>query len=522
MAYDTIYDVIVCGAGTSGIAAAIGAARTGAKTLLVERTGTMGGQMSLSGPPGFAYARLFNPQGKRDIGGIVEETYQRLFRTGHALPHLRYPVREKAGYSFSYVDPEWWTMLMFEMMDEEGVELLLDTLVVGVTKDGGAVTGITVENANGRNEIRGKIVIDCTGEGYVAAQAGCQMDCVSREDIQPHTLAFTVDGVDWDTLLTYIREHPEQFSYRQLIFPYENANTQEDVMEMYRKCHDITELGELMGFYQLRDMAFKNGDWHPYSGAGFFLTPREGGHIQAHFQHSSQVDHALPTDAWDLTRCMVECRKQNLIAWRFFKNYVPGFKNAYITKVCTELRLREGPRIVGDYILTRDDVAECRQFADTIGKSSFKAGAYHVSSMDTLNACVTYPHHPRRRGHHGGGGQAGETDCCGPPAGPVRRACGRPPAGADGTLPRAEAGLCLPGDGGAGRGPAVGPGPSARAVLLKYGGVFGVFGRFSQLAVSTEVSHENIGNRPQRDGLPGRDGCGHPKHPGGRGAQPGV
>ena len=44
------------------------------------------------------------------------------------------------------------------------------------------------------------------------------------------------------------------------------------------------------------------------------LTPREGGHIQAHFQHSSQWDHALPTDAWDLTRCMVECRKQNLIA----------------------------------------------------------------------------------------------------------------------------------------------------------------------------------------------------------------
>ena len=390
MSYSTIYDVIICGAGTSGVSAAIAAARAGAKTLLVERTGTMGGQMSLSGPPGFAYARLFNPQGKRDIGGIVEETYQRLFKSGHALPHLRYPIREKAGYSFSYVDPEWWTMLMFEMMDEEGVQLLLDTLVVGVTKDEDTVNGIVVENANGRNEIKGKIVIDCTGEGYVSAQAGCEMDCVSRDEIQPHTLAFTVDGVDWDVLLTYIREHPEQFSFRQLIFPYENANTQEDVMNMYRRCHDITELGELMGFYELRDMAFKNGDWHPYSGAGFFLTPKEGGHIQAHFQHSSQVDHALPTDAWDLTRCMVECRKQNMIAWRFFKNYVPGFKNAYITKVCTELRLREGPRIVGDYVLTRDDVEACRQFPDTIGKTSFKAGAYHVSSMDTLNACVTY------------------------------------------------------------------------------------------------------------------------------------
>ena len=83
MAYDTLYDVIVCGGGTSGVAAAIASARAGAKTLLVERTGTLGGQMNLSGPPGFAYARLFNPQGKRDVGGIVEETYQRLFKTGH-------------------------------------------------------------------------------------------------------------------------------------------------------------------------------------------------------------------------------------------------------------------------------------------------------------------------------------------------------------------------------------------------------------------------------------------------------
>jgi hypothetical protein len=154
---------------------------------------------------------------------------------------------------------------------------------------------------------------------------------------------------------------------------------------MYEKCHNITELGEIMGFYELRDIALKNGDWHPFSGAGFFLTPKEGGHIQAHFQHSSQVDNCQPTNAWDLSRCNIECRKQNMIAWRFFKNYVPGFANAYITKVCTELRLREGPRIIGDYVLTRDDVADCKQFPDTIGKSSFKAGGYHVASMDTLN-----------------------------------------------------------------------------------------------------------------------------------------
>jgi hypothetical protein len=382
--YNTNYDVIVCGGGTSGVAAAISAARAGARTLLIERCGTVGGQFCVSGPPGFTYSRLFNARGQRDVGGIVEETHNKLYKAGHALPHLKPPFRAKAGYTFSYVDPDWWIFLIFDMMEEAQVAVLLDTLVVGVTKKGDTVNGVVVENADGRVEIKGKVVIDCTGEGYIAAKAGVEMVCVSREECQPHTMAFTVDGVDWDVLLDYIRRHPDQFSYKQLLNPYTD-NTKEAIQEAYSKCNDITELGEIMGFYELRDVALSNGDWHPYSGAGFFLTPKEGGHIQAHFQHSSQVDHCLATSAWDISRCIIECRKQNQIAWRFFKNYVPGFKNAYITKQCTELRLREGPRIVGDYVLTREDVGAARVFKDTIGKSSFKAGAYHVSNMDTLS-----------------------------------------------------------------------------------------------------------------------------------------
>ena len=383
--YADVFDVVICGGGTSGCAAAIACARTGARTLLIERTGSLGGQMSVSGPPGFAYARLFNPKGERDVAGIVEETHKRLYESGHALPHLNYPFRMKAGYSFSYVDPDWWTCLMFEMMEEESVTLLLDTLVVGVMKHGRTVTGVIVENADGRHEIGAKVVVDCTGEAYVSLQAGAACDTVSREAIQPHSLAFTVDGVDWDKLMAYVRTHPDQISFRQLILPFDGANTEEEIKRIYRAAQSPVELGEMMGFYELRDIALKNGDWHPFSGVGFFIVPKENGHIQAHFQHSSQVDNALPTSAWDLSRCNIECRKQNMIAWKFIKNYLPGFQNAYISRICTELRLREGPRIVGDYILTRDDVAEARKFPDSIGRSSFKAGGYHVASVDTLN-----------------------------------------------------------------------------------------------------------------------------------------
>ena len=190
------YDVVIAGGGTSGVAAAIAAARAGAKTILIERLGALGGQMNVSGPPGFSYAWLFNERGEQIIKGIIEETHSRLLAAGHALPHIRPDFR--GPFTFAYVDPDWWGLLMFEMMAENGVELLLHSLVVDALKDGDTVTGVVVENTSGRQAVMGKVVIDCTGEGDLAVRAGAPFDIVPREQIQPHTISFTMDGVDWD------------------------------------------------------------------------------------------------------------------------------------------------------------------------------------------------------------------------------------------------------------------------------------------------------------------------------------
>ncbi|MDD5622631.1 MAG: FAD-dependent oxidoreductase [Actinomycetota bacterium] len=393
------YDVIICGGGTSGCSAAISAARAGANTLLIERIGSLGGQMNISGPPGFAYAHFFNPLGEQDIGGIMEETYNRLYKSGHALPHIKTPIRLKAGYTFSYIDPDWWGLMIFEMMTENNVNLLLHSLVVDVLKEGNIVKGVVVENANGRVEIPGKIVIDCTGEGDIAARAGAPFEMASREEIQPHTVSFTVDGVDWDKLCKYIRENPEDIEW----LAFSSTSSHEEVMEVFKNLTDITELGEVQGFFSLRDKALAKGDWHKFSGVGFFLMPREGGRILAHLQHSSQVPNVLPTDAWDLTRGEIECRRQILIAWRFFKNYMPGFENAYITRVCPEMRIREGRRIMGDYKLTTDDVRMARKFDDVIGKSHFPSGGHHLATVDTLGMHDKSARDRKERSPEGGG-----------------------------------------------------------------------------------------------------------------------
>jgi hypothetical protein len=374
------YDVVVVGGGTSGVAAAIASARAGANTILIERLGTLGGQMNVSGPPGFAYAYMFNPRKEQIIGGIMEETHSRLLKDGQALPHTTPDFR--VGYSFSLVDPDYWGLLIFEMMTENGVNLMLHSLAVDVLKQNNSITGVIVESPSGRQAVLGKVIIDCTGEGEISARAGAPYEQVSKDQLEPHTVSFTVDGVDWDKVLKYVKENAE-YDFNPMTHPYLNW-TQEQIIERIRQVKDVREITNFMGYYSLRDKAVAAGEYHTFSGVGFFIMPRENGRLQAHFQHSSQVDNADPTDVRDLTRCEVECRKQIVMALKFIKKYMPGFENSYLTRMCTELRIRESRRIMGDYILTKADCAEARKFKDVIGKSSFSSGAKHIATGDTI------------------------------------------------------------------------------------------------------------------------------------------
>jgi hypothetical protein len=391
------FDVIVVGGGTSGVAAAIASARTGAKTLVLERLGALGGQMNVSGPPGFAYANLYNERHERIIGGIITETHERLLKEGHALPHLEPDWR--GWYTFAYVDPDWWEFMIFEMMLENKVNLLLHSLAVDVVKEGKAVKGIVVENVSGRQTIRGQVIIDCTGEGDIAARSGAPYQILPKDQMEPHTLSFTADGVDWEKVLQYIKSHPEEFEFERFLDNTQHQWTYDELIERIRKINTIVEFGEVMGYRSLKKKGLETGEWHGFSGIGFFLIPREGGVIQAHFQHSSQVGNCDATNVEDLTFGEIECRRQVVIAWKFIKKYLPGFAHAYITRVCPEMRIREGRRIIGDYALKAEDVIEERKFEDVIGKSAFPANAVHVVGPGTL-ATMAPPDHPKNGGSH--------------------------------------------------------------------------------------------------------------------------
>lgn len=388
------YDVVVCGGGTSGIPAAISAARNGAKTLLIERVGQLGGQMNFSGPPGFSYAHLFNGLHEQIIGGFAAETHQRLLDDGHALPHIK--PKWRAHYTFSYIDPEWWGFLVYEMLEEAGAELMLHTLVTDVIKDGNTLKGVVVDSPSGKQIVLGKVIIDCTGEGDVSWKAGAEIQKRPKDEMEPHTVAFTVDGVDWDKVLKYMQENLDEFTLDHLINPYINPD-----INVIRKgvldARTIIDIGEVMGFVSIKEKLMKTGEWHGCSGMGFFLMPKEDGRILAHFQHSSHVLGDC-TDVRDITKVEIEARKQDVIAFKAFKKHVPGFENAYITRVCPETRIRETRRVMGDYILTEEDVVEARKFDDVIGKSAFPTNGKHTVGTQALNLSQSKP--PKDGGSH--------------------------------------------------------------------------------------------------------------------------
>jgi hypothetical protein len=125
-------------------------------------------------------------------------------------------------------------------------------------------------------------LIDCTGEGDIAVRAGCDYELLPRDMNEPHSLCFTMDGVDWGEFMAYMKENPQEFQIRGAA-----GLSEAEKIENLRKVTDPADLGEIMGFFSILKELLAKGAWHRYAGMGFFMAPRpdggEHGVVQAHF-----------------------------------------------------------------------------------------------------------------------------------------------------------------------------------------------------------------------------------------------
>jgi hypothetical protein len=338
------YELVVCGGGPAGITAAIAARRSGLKVLLVEGQGQLGG-MGVSGLVSHWLGGRTDNCRHWVVGGIFRELSEEAVEGGFAL--LPEP-RPGEGYSpFGWnsdqggqltagvpFDPFEMAGYLDQKMLNEGVELLYMTQIIDVEASREEISHIILHNKSGLRAVRAPLFVDATGDADVAFRSGCETEIGRREDrlMTPVTLQVHMDGIDQDALGRYINKHdshrflPEIEKMRQegtWPFPYDRLITVQ-----------MTEKGTMM-----------------------VNTPRIVG-----------VDG---TDGVSVTQGMIQGRKEIFQLRDIMRKHFPGCANARVKAVAPLLGVRETRRIVGDYQLTVSDLAEGRDFPDTIGFSAY-------------------------------------------------------------------------------------------------------------------------------------------------------
>ncbi|MBC7092169.1 MAG: FAD-dependent oxidoreductase [Nitrososphaeria archaeon] len=341
-------DIIVVGAGPAGVSAAIAAAREGVSVLLIERYGILGGTLAAAMVPHFDPIPLIG------LKGIPREIYDRLKREGALIEGFAEKI--EMPYTFwetgSAFDPEMFKLILLEMIEEANVKLLLHSLVVGSLAKEGNVCGVIVENKSGRQAFKAKVVIDATGDGDVAALSGAQFE----KGYMALTPCFRIGNVDLEKVFGYFKNVPEEFGSHPRLGKY--------MQDYARSCI-------IAGFHKLVKDAIENGVLPPgyirETGFNFHLMPRKG-EVCVNTLSIFNVD-AL--NAFELTEAEVKGRKLMKAVFDFAKKYVPGFENAYLIDSGFQIGVRETRRIIGDYVLTLEDIQNERKFDDAVVRAKW-------------------------------------------------------------------------------------------------------------------------------------------------------
>lgn len=321
-------DVLVLGGGPAGVAAAISAARQGADTLLIEQMGEVGG---------IATEGLMSHWTGNTQGGIYEEILNR---------SADLPATEDYGFNGSprqIINPERLKTVLLKMLVESGAQILLYTVAAAPIMNGNTLCGVIIENKSGRQAVFAKVVIDCTGDGDIAARAGAEYTKGRESDgaMQPVTLMFKVAGVD-ETRAIF----PGSFEY-QIEVP----------------------KGEIQAL----------GKQHLPFPAGHVLLYRTTlpGVVTCNMTNCIGIDG---TNAAQLATATITCREQIDVIVKFLQQYAPGYEHCYLLSTASLVGVRETRHFKGVETITEQDIQAARIFENWIvTKARFNFDIHNMS-----------------------------------------------------------------------------------------------------------------------------------------------
>ena len=355
-------EVLVVGSGPGGLAAALASARQGADTMLVERYGCFGGNITQACVASIAWYR--HPQ-TLEAGGIGQEFEQRAIDMDAATPEVQ--------SSSHALDTEMFKYIADRMIVESRVRPLLHCCFADPLMDGDSIIGVVTESKSGRQAILAKRVIDASGDADVAARAGAPYVKAPLAEQMGVTVSFSCSGVNRKRFMEYVESKPG--TYRQ----WATCTTgKEDEMfspfieEPFLKAK---EAGEIPEDVQLA------GTWSSISETG------EATHLNVVYMPGHDG-----TNVWDLTRGEMEGRRQAVMAVRAMKKYLPGFERAKLRSFCASLGVRESRKIIGRESLTGAQVRHQARFDSSIGIFPEFLDAYGIVILPTTGRYFQVPY----------------------------------------------------------------------------------------------------------------------------------
>lgn len=323
------FDVVIVGAGAAGSTAAIASARSGASTLLVEKLPFLGGNSTAVLDTFYGF---YTP-GERStkvVGGIPDDVVAGLRELG---PVVERPNTYGAGTGVTYL-AEHLKVVWEKLVVEAGARVLLHAFVQDVTVSDGRVSGLVVATKSGLSEIRARVVVDASGDADVCHHAGYSYELAGEIDpAQTLTTTFRMGNVDGSRRKTVTKD------------------------ELHALMAEAAESGNY-------DLPRREGSDH--------ITPVDGmtATVMTRLDHVEMAPDGTVRNATDpeiLTRAEIEGRRQALEYARFLVDKVPGYENASLVALSSQVGLRETRRVYGDYRVTREDVVSAAQFDDQIG-----------------------------------------------------------------------------------------------------------------------------------------------------------
>ncbi|MDW5290191.1 FAD-dependent oxidoreductase [Formosa sp. PL04] len=347
------YDVIVVGGGVSGSHAAIASAKTGAKTLLIEQFGFLGGSLTAMGVG--PMMTFHNKAGRQLVFGSPNEMVSRLVAKGASPGH----ILDGTGYCSTVTpfDAEMLKVTLEEMVLEAGAEILYHTRLIDISKEGKEIKTVFIHNRGGIQEIPAKVFVDASGDSEIVKLSGVPFTEGRIEDnkSQPMTTNIKVGNVDTAKLREYMVNNWDQFDAEERA---------EDKAEVLKRTKRIST----WGFYDLWNKAKAKGEVTvPRDNVLFFETNTEGEFIF----NTSRVLGFDPLNPFDVSKAETMGRGQCVEIYKFLKKYAPGFEKATFISTAPHIGIRESRHPHAKYVLSAEDLVNEVKFENPIAVGGY-------------------------------------------------------------------------------------------------------------------------------------------------------